>query len=166
MDPLCHSLVGASLAHAGLRRATPLATATLLVGANLPDVDGITYLISRDLALGVRRGWTHGLLSMAVWPFVLAGVMLALDRWRRRGRPDLRPAVPARLLLVAAIGVVSHPALDWLNSYGIRLLMPFSGRWFYGDAAFIADPWLWLIAAAGVVFLWFLNTWSLVGYQF
>ena len=148
MDPLCHSLVGASLAHAGLRRATPLATATLLVGANLPDVDGITYLISRDLALGVRRGWTHGLLSMAVWPFVLAGVMLALDRWRRRGRPDLRPAVPARLLLVAAIGVVSHPALDWLNSYGIRLLMPFSGRWFYGDAAFIVDPWMWALPGA------------------
>jgi len=97
VDPLCHSLVGASLAHAGLRRITPLATATLVVGANLPDVDGITYLVSQDLALGVRRGWTHGILAMAAWPFILTGLMVAIDAWRRREqlrrtlqrRPDL-----------------------------------------------------------------------------
>ena len=29
--------------------------------------------------------------------------------------------------------------------------MPFSERWFYGDALFIIDPWLWLLLAAGVV---------------
>ena len=27
-----------------------------------------------------------------------------------------------------------------MNSFGIRLLMPFSGRWFYGDALYIVDP--------------------------
>ena len=150
MDPLCHSLVGASLAHAGLRRITPLATATLVVGANLPDVDGITYLVSQDLALGVRRGWTHGILAMAVWPFILTGLMVAIDAWRRRRHPDRRPVRPWRLLLVAAIAVLSHPALDWLNSYGIRLLMPLSGRWFYGDAAFIVDPWMWALPGAAV----------------
>jgi inner membrane protein len=150
VDPLCHSLVGASLAHAGLRRITPLATATLVIGANLPDVDGITYLVNQDLALGVRRGWTHGVLAMAVWPFALAGVMLAVEAWRRRRRPERRPVKPARLLLVACIAVLSHPALDWLNAYGIRLLMPFSGRWYYGDAAFIVDPWMWVLPGAAV----------------
>jgi inner membrane protein len=39
-----------------------------------------------------------------------------------------------------------------VNNYGIRLLMPFDGRWFYGDALFIVDPWLWLILG-GAVFL-------------
>jgi len=29
--------------------------------------------------------------------------------------------------------------------------MPFSDRWFYGDALFIADPWLWLGLGAGVL---------------
>jgi inner membrane protein len=38
-----------------------------------------------------------------------------------------------------------------LNTYGIRLLMPFSGEWFYGDALFIVDPWVWLLAGAAVV---------------
>jgi inner membrane protein len=54
-------------------------------------------------------------------------------------------------LLIACIGVASHPMLDWLNTYGIRLLMPFSGEWFYGDAVFIIDPWLWLLFAAALV---------------
>ena len=35
MDPLAHTLAGASLAQAGLKRLTPLATATLVIGANL-----------------------------------------------------------------------------------------------------------------------------------
>jgi inner membrane protein len=30
--------------------------------------------------------------------------------------------------------------------------MPFDGRWFYGDAVFITDPWIWL-ALGGTVFL-------------
>jgi inner membrane protein len=54
-------------------------------------------------------------------------------------------------LLIAFIGVVSHPVLDWLNTYGVRLLMPFSGEWFYGDAVFIIDPWLWFLLAAALV---------------
>jgi inner membrane protein len=33
----------------------------------------------------------------------------------------------------------------------VRLLMPFDGRWFYGDTLFIVDPWVWLLCAAGVV---------------
>ncbi len=28
--------------------------------------------------------------------------------------------------------------------------MPFSGRWFYGDALFIVDPWVWLALAGGI----------------
>ncbi|MEX0342766.1 MAG: metal-dependent hydrolase, partial [Erythrobacter sp.] len=39
----------------------------------------------------------------------------------------------------------THPALDWLNVYGIRLLEPFSSRWFYGDTLFIIDVWLWVL---------------------
>jgi inner membrane protein len=31
----------------------------------------------------------------------------------------------------------------------MRWLMPFSGRWFYGDAVFIMDVWLWLVLGVG-----------------
>ena len=47
---------------------------------------------------------------------------------------------PAALLALSYAGLLSHMFLDFLNSYGIRLLMPFSGRWFYGDSVFIIDP--------------------------
>jgi inner membrane protein len=151
MDNLCHTLVGAALAEAGLRKRTPLATATLIVAANIPDVDGILYWLHRPVdALAFRRGWTHGVLAMAVWPFAVAGMMLLWDRWvRRRRHPERPPALPRQLLLLALAGVLTHPVLDLLNTYGIRLLMPFSGHWFYGDTLFIADPWMWLALGLG-----------------
>jgi inner membrane protein len=34
----------------------------------------------------------------------------------------------------------------------MRWLMPFNGRWFYGDSLFIIDPWIWLVLG-GAVFL-------------
>ncbi len=140
MDNITHTLVGAVLAQSGLKRATRFGTAALLVGANLPDVDGFSYLFaSPGGALAFRRGWTHGILAMAIWPLVLAGILWGLSRLSRKADP----VRPGALLLLAAIGVWSHPLLDLLNVYGVRLLMPFSEHWFKADALFIIDPWVW-----------------------
>ncbi len=153
MEPVAHTLVGACLSQAGFRRTTPLATATLLIAANLPDIDGACYLVGSDLAFAVRRGWTHGLAAILLLPGLLAwGMMLFDTHVRRRWRPSADPAKPWPLLAAAIVGVASHPFLDWLNNYGVRLLMPFDSRWFYGDALFIADPWLW-IALGGAAML-------------
>ena len=90
--------------------------------------------------LAFRRGWTHGVLALALWPFVLTGVLLAWDRFvRLRRKPDAAPARAGPLLALTALAVISHPTLDWLNNYGLRWLMPFDGRWFYGDALFVID---------------------------
>ncbi|MBC7173738.1 MAG: metal-dependent hydrolase, partial [Polyangiaceae bacterium] len=70
---------------------------------------------------------------------------------RRRARPDAEPANPKAVLGLAFLSVLTHPFLDWLNTYGVRLLMPFDDRWFYGDSVFIVDPWLWLSMGAAVV---------------
>lgn len=152
MDPLTHTFLGAALADSGLKRRTALATATLVIGANLPDVDVLAYLGGSDNALHFRRGHTHGVLAWIVLPIALTVAMLAFDRLRRRlSRKDRPPAVSRELLLLSALAVWSHPALDWLNTYGVRLLMPFDGRWFYGDALYIVDPWVWL-TLGGVLF--------------
>jgi inner membrane protein len=147
MDPITHMLVGATLAKSGLERRSGFAFTALVVGANLPDIDGVTYLVSADLGLYFRRGWTHGLLAITVWPFLLAGALTLLDRllgWRS--------ARFAPLFGLSLLAVATHPALDWLNNYGMRWLMPLDGRWFYGDAVFIIDPWIWL-GLAGPFFL-------------
>lgn len=156
MDNLCHSLVGAALSGAGFRRRTGLATATMVIGANLPDVDAVVYLTgSATTGLAFRRGWTHGVLAMVVLPVILAVVMTwvgrALVRRReRRGRPSPGPPIiPSQLIFVAAISIWTHPLFDLMNTYGVRLLMPFSSRWFYGDTLFIIDPWVWTVLGLG-----------------
>ena len=151
MDPLAHTLVGATLAETTVGRRTARAVPMLLLAANAPDIDAVTMFIGRDLALGFRRGWTHGVLGLMVLPLLLAGLVLLADGLMARAthRPAMARTGP--LVALGYLGVFSHPALDWLNTYGVRLLMPFDGRWFYGDALFIVDPWLWLLTSATVV---------------
>ena len=151
MDPIAHTLVGASLAETPLKRLSTLATPTLILAANAPDIDAVTLLLSRDVSLGFRRGWTHGILAMVILPLLLAGLMLLFDRLLGRYRQHQPRARAGPLIALSYIGVLTHTPLDWLNTYGIRFLMPFDGRWFYGDALFIVDPWIWLLAGAAVV---------------
>jgi inner membrane protein len=90
---------------------------------------------------------------MLVLPLLLWGAMLAFDCWQTRQgkRPEKRsPVHKGWLLALAYIGCLSHPLFDWFNSYGIRLLEPFSSQWFYGDTLFIIDIWLWAALITGV----------------
>jgi inner membrane protein len=146
MDPLAHSLLGAALAKTRLGRDRPLALPTLVVAANVADVDVAAYFWSSDAALAFRRGLTHGPLGLAVLPALVAVAVWLLGR-RWAGRPAALPS----LLALAYLGAATHPALDWLNTYGVRFLYPFDRRWFYGDTLFIVDPWLWLVLGTGVV---------------
>lgn len=112
--------------------------------------------------MAFRRGITHGVPAMVILPFLVAGGVLAWDRWVRRRRDPRAPAaVPREVLLLAFLGVLVHTPLDWLNVYGARWWLPFDGAWSYGDAVFIVDPWLWLLlgsaaflARAGGTALW------------
>jgi inner membrane protein len=153
MDNLTHSLVGAVLGQMGLKRKTGLAMPTLIIAANIPDIDAVAVLLGGHQHLALRRGLTHGPIAMVILPLLLWGAMLWFDRWQeRRGkRPDKRlPVHKGWLLALAYIGCLTHPALDWCNSYGIRLLEPFSSQWFYGDTLFIIDVWIWAVLIAGV----------------
>lgn len=154
MDNLTHSLVGAVMGQAGLKKTTGLAMPALIIGANLPDVDAACFFwLHGTEHLAFRRGITHGPPALVLLPLVLAGLLWGWDRWQtRRGtRPEGR--LPVRfgwLYAMAFIGCLSHPFFDWLNVYGIRLLEPFSSQWFYGDTLFIIDPWLWALLIAAI----------------
>ena len=153
LDNLTHSLAGAVLGQMGLKKNTGLGMATLIIAANIPDIDAVATLLDGVQHLAIRRGITHGPIAMLLLPLVLTGIMIWFDRWQeKRGkRPaDRLPIHRGWLLALAYIGCLSHPALDWLNSYGIRLLEPFSSRWFYGDSIFIIDIWIWAVLIAGV----------------
>ena len=147
-------MVGAALSRSGLGRRTALGATALIVGANLPDLDALAYFDGPAADLEWRRGWSHGVLALVVLPFVLTALLLLLRRWSgRAARWSNRPGVqPRQLLLLSFVAILSHPILDTLNTYGVRWLMPFSSRWFYGDTLFIVDPWVWLALALGVYF--------------
>lgn len=156
MDNLCHSLVGAALGKAGLARRTTLGMSTLVIANNLPDLD-VAVFATNTLAMSFRRGWTHGVLAQVTLPIVLTGAMLTYDRlvvqpstWRDASlRPRAPKAKAGELLLLSYLGVLLHVFMDAMNSYGVRLLMPFTGQWFYGDALFIVDPWLSVALGVG-----------------
>lgn len=155
MDNLTHSLVGALVGQMGLKRKTGLAMPTLIISANLPDIDAVATLLGGHQHLALRRGLTHGPIAMLLLPLLLWACMLWFDAWQtRRGkRPDNRlPIDKTWLLGLAYLGCLSHPLLDWLNSYGVRFLEPFSSQWFYGDSIFIIDVWIWGAAILGVYF--------------
>ena len=87
---------------------------------------------------------------MVVLPLLLAACLRGVTRLRRF-QTDTHTSTWRWLIVLSAAGVLSHPALDLLNTYGVRLLMPFSNRWFYGDALFIIDVWLWVALLVGIL---------------
>jgi inner membrane protein len=158
MDPLTHTLVGANLGATRFAEKSRLAVAAFVIGANLPDVDSILYFTGHDdLALYVRRGWTHGVLALVLLPFIQTALLLAYDKLRPH---PTRKADARWLLVLSAFAILTHPFLDWLNNYGMRWLMPFRGTWFYGDSVYIMDPWLWLILGCGWLAPRRANWWS------
>lgn len=147
MDNLCHTLVGAALAETALRGRTAMATATLVIGANLPDIDVLAIPFGHGIDF--RRGHTHGVLALVVLPFLLAAIMRVW--YKRRGRKlDEPPFHFGWTVALGAIAILSHPFLDWMNTYGVRWLMPFDSTWYSAESLFILDPLLWIVLGFGV----------------
>ncbi len=56
MDNLTHSLVGAVLGQMGLKKKTGLAMPTLIIAADLPDIDATCAIYGIEIALDAARG--------------------------------------------------------------------------------------------------------------
>ncbi len=57
--------------------------------------------------------------------------------------------------------------MDWTNNYGVRLWLPWSSQWSYGDMVFIVDPFMWVLLGSTVFLLtakrkWQLGLWLLI----
>ncbi len=135
MDNITHSLVGLMLA-----RVSGKNTAMMVVAANMPDIDIVSWAGGSLTYLEFHRGIAHSLVAAPVWALVL--ILLFRSR----------SLVSYAWCLTA---VMSHLLLDWTNTYGIRLLLPFSARWLHLDMTDVVDPWIWLalllaVAAPGL----------------
>jgi inner membrane protein len=168
MDGLTHSLVGLTSAKAGLERLSPYATAACILSANAPDSDFVSFFFGgRWVLLQHHRGITHSIVGTLALGLLIPTILFATERaiagWRKRP-----PSIRFRgLVLASLIAAATHPLMDWTNNYGVRPLLPWDGRWFYGDLVFIIDPYL-LLVLGGAAFLltsdrrWKIIVWSLL----
>jgi len=128
------------LSRTGLGRLSPHATAILVLAANAPDMDILAAFGGAASYLNYHRNATHSLFAA---PFVAILPVLAV---RLFGGPI--PWLGAYSL--SLIGVASHLLMDWTNVYGLRLLSPFSAKWFDGDFIAVVDVWIWLFLFIGL----------------
>jgi inner membrane protein len=164
MDNLTHTLLGLTAAKAGLERLSPWATAVCLVAANAPDADIVAAFGGSWFYLKHHRGITHSVVGTLAIALVIPLLCYAVDRIvaRLRRRP---PRVrPGGLVIASLLVSVSHPLMDWTNNYGVRPLLPWDGRWFYGDLVFIIDPWLWLSLGGASFLLTAKTRWSSIAW--
>jgi inner membrane protein len=153
LDNLTHSLLGAAFTELALPRpAAPITRrvffAAGLVSANLPDVD-ILYAGITPEPLGYllhHRGHTHTVAGLLPQGLLLALALLAIPAARR-----VMAAHRGPLALLGVAGLLSHLVLDSWNSYGLHPFPPFDADWYYGDAVFIFEPWLWLFLGVSAV---------------
>ncbi len=141
MDPLTHSATGLFLGRAGLNRFSEQAPWILVLAANAPDIDIVTLAGGPLNYLNYHRHLTH---SLAAWPVMALLPVLAVRLFTRK---------PFRWLGAYAISlaaVASHLLLDYTNIYGIRFLLPFSGRWFRLDLTSVVDLWIWGVLLVGL----------------
>ncbi|MEO8051545.1 MAG: metal-dependent hydrolase [Acidobacteriota bacterium] len=137
MDNITHSLVGLMLARVGLEKTAPHGTAMMMLAANAPDIDAIFWFAGTQTYIEWHRSYPHAVAFMplvALLPLLLARVRFSWQAY-----------------LASMIGVFSHLLLDWTNSYGVPLALPFSWHRFRLDIANVFDAWIWGILIIGVV---------------
>jgi inner membrane protein len=168
MDNLAHSLVGLTSAKAGLDRLSPYATTVCVISANAADADFVSLLGDRWSLLQHHRGITHSVVGTIAIGLLIPALAYAIERIGSSIRKRA-PRIRFRgLLLASLVAAATHPFMDWTNNYGVRPLLPWSGRWFYGDLVFIVDPYIWLTLGA-LAFLMTCNSrgkligWSFIG---
>jgi inner membrane protein len=159
MEPITHFLTGACLGRAGLNRKTALATVTLTLAAEAPDIDILWYFKGSAVGFAHHRGFTHTLLGV---PFMAAltvgGVWflrcLFLKMRNGRGLKSRYPRPPIRwwlLYLYACIALLSHLLLDFTNNYGLRPFAPFNPKWYAWSIVFIIEPVLLTALVLGLL---------------
>ncbi|MGA8868034.1 MAG: metal-dependent hydrolase [Candidatus Sulfotelmatobacter sp.] len=152
MEPITHFLTGACMGRAGLNRKTVLATLTLTLAAEAPDLDVLASFHGRAFGFAHHRGFTHSLLGILLDAAVVVSFVYLI--WRLRKRRTKDPTLPPRwglLFFYAWLAGLSHILLDFTNNYGVRPFWPFSEKWYSWDIVFIWEPVMWALLLFGLL---------------
>jgi inner membrane protein len=164
LEPVTHALASLALGQTGLNRVSRLATPMLLVSGLAADLDWLGYLAGPRFFLAAHRTATHSLLGTALIACATAALFSSFASLRLpTGIATPIPGhdahtSPARhatqffpALIVCSAGAVVHLLLDLSTSYGVKLLWPFSGKWYAWDFAPSLDPLMLFLLLAGIL---------------
>ena len=140
------------MGRAGLNRKTALATLTLTLAAEAPDLDVLSRFGGPAFGFAHHRGFTHSFLGVPI--DAAAVVVFVYLIWRLRGRKVKDPNLPPRwglLFIYACLAGLSHILLDFTNNYGVRPFWPFYEKWFSWDIVFIVEPVMLVLLFLGLI---------------
>ena len=140
------------MGRAGLNRYTALATLTVTLAAEAPDLDVLSRFGGPAFGFAHHRGFTHSFLGVPLDAAVVVGFVYLI--WRLRGRRLKDPNLPPRwglLFFYACLAGLSHILLDFTNNYGVRPFWPFSEKWYSWDIVFIFEPVMFVILLLGLI---------------
>ncbi len=142
MDTVTHGLTGWLIARSiPSEEGGKVATAAVVIGSVLPDVDHVVSVLGSDAAIRFHRGISHSFAGIAVCSLVVALLLYRFGKWK-----ELK-----KLYLLALAGELSHIALDLITSYGTQVFQPFSDARVSFDLLFIVDLVFTGIVLAGIV---------------
>ena len=134
-----HTFVGLLVAQTGAGKWARYGAWTAVIASNLPDIDSVVGFWGTATYLEHHRGITHTLIGTPILALLLACVM------------SIFSGNFGKTYAIALIAMATHPALDYLNPYGVRPFLPLNDSWYYGDLVFIFDPFLDLILVIGIL---------------
>jgi inner membrane protein len=140
------------MGRAGLNRKTALATLTLTLAAEAPDLDVLGSFRGSAFGFAHHRGFTHSFVGVPLDALAVVGFVYLI--WHLRGRKIKDPKLPPRwglLFLYACLAGLSHILLDFTNNYGVRPFWPFSEKWYSWDIVFIVEPVMLALLILGLI---------------
>lgn len=114
----------------------------MAVAANMPDADIVSMLGGTAAYLDYHRGILHSLTAAPGLALLPVALIWAIER---------RPLPWLQAWFISLVAILSHLRLDWTNSYGIRMLLPWSSEWLRLDTVFVVDPLIWVLLSLGLL---------------
>jgi inner membrane protein len=144
MEPITHAIASVALSRCGFSKTTRLALPMIVTASLAAELDWLSVLAGPRAFLAAHCTAADSLLGAVVIAAIVAAVFI------RIGERFSRPIRFLPAFLACLAGASLHVLLNLTNSYGVKLLWPFSGKWFALDLAAPFDPWIVLILLAGL----------------
>jgi inner membrane protein len=147
MDTATHIVMGFGLA--GLATLDPTVAQSpltyqavmigVVAGSVIPDIDTVLKLKDNATYIRNHRGMTHSLPATALWPFILAAIILALVPGANAGQ----------LVFWTLAAVCIHVFVDIFNAYGTQAVRPLTEKWVALGTINIFDPFIFIMHLIG-----------------